>query len=174
MGPGIVILFWLFVAALFSGIWVVSLVVFLISRKKDWRIVKWLSGAALGGTTFLGLLCLSLMGYGVIRATTPKYVFEETFGSKPSPQVFDIQSKVWWFADEGSTWLSFKADSATFESLVPKHLSRMSSEEYKKVAGYYSGELPTWWQPPLDESASEIYFFVQNGARASDSPARRL
>lgn len=158
MGPGIVILFWLVVAALFGGLWVASLAIFIVARKKNWRIAKWVSGVSFTGTSLLGILCLSLLSYGLIRAITPHFVFEEALGRKPPQNVTDIKSKVWWFADEGSTWLTFDADRVTFEALIPRNLQKMTLTEYQKVMGHYSGKKPNWWHP-LDDPDVEIYFF---------------
>lgn len=91
------------------------------------------------------MLLAGLFVYGYVRSATPRFVFADTFGVAPGPGISNINSKVFWFADEGSTYLRFEADAATFHSLVPSGLPHVSDLEYanKRWQGNEAG--PAWW-----------------------------
>ena len=99
MGPSIVLIIWLFIAGVFAVIWAASVGLFILSWMKKWRVMKWLSGFAVGGLTAIGLLITGLFTYGLIRSMSPSAVFEDTFHHEPAANVRNIQSKVFWFAE---------------------------------------------------------------------------
>jgi len=157
MGPGFVILFWLILAGIFGVIWVGSLVLFLVGRWKRKAWLKWLGLIPLVGLTLFAFIAGSVLAVGIVHATTPKYVFFDTFGEKPTADITNIKSKVWSFADEADVHLQFQASPATFNHLLPKDLKQVTLEEYKtKMPDIGGHEWPAWWRP-VDESDSEIY-----------------
>jgi len=87
MGPGFVVIFWLFIAGIFAVIWAATVGVFILSWAKKWRVLKWLSGIAAGGLTTVGLLTVGLFAYGIIRSMDPNAVFEDTFRGEPGSNV---------------------------------------------------------------------------------------
>jgi hypothetical protein len=157
MGPGIVILFWLFVAAIFGGLWLLSLVVFIIGLRKRRPVFSWLGGVPLCGLTLLACLAVSAIAYGVIRSRNPAMVYQDTFHEKPSPDVAAIQSDAWSFADSGHVYLRFRATESTFRRIQPKDVSKVSYAQYREQMPVISGDSPpVWWVPPT-EATSEIY-----------------
>ncbi len=149
MGPGFVLMFWLLIAAIFGAIWVAAVVLFFISRKKKWKIAKWFSGSVVVVLPLIGLLLASIIAYGVVRASIPKYVFKDTFHNAPADNVRNINSKVWWFADEGNVYIRFETDIDTFRKLVPEGLSKVTREEFEKKGWNESADHPSWWKPPF-------------------------
>ena len=157
MGPGLVILFWLILAGIFGAFWLTSLVLFLIGwrKKKPW--LKWLGLVPLAGLTRIASLGMCFFAVVTLRAITPRYVFADTFGQKPSTDVTNIKSKVWSFADEADVHLQFQASTETFRRLLPKDLRRVTLEEYNSQMPIISGHTwPSWWRP-VGESTTEIY-----------------
>lgn len=157
MGPGIVIIFWLIIAGIFGSFWIGALLLFLFSKKKNWPIIKWLSGFAVVGGIIIGIAMTSLLTYGFVRASVPKYVFADVFYSKPTNDIQDIKSKVYWFADTGSIYLSFSTDISTFRKLVPKHLPKSTKKEFENHGMVGSSAHPDWWLSTVSDS-DEIYF----------------
>jgi hypothetical protein len=157
MGPGSVILFWLIIAGVLGTVWIGAFILFLVSSKKKWRILKWLSGLAVAGGIVIALGIGSLLAYGLVRSSVPKYVFADVFHSKPTKSIRDIKSKVFWFADTGSIYLCFQTDILTFRKLVPKDLPRITKAEFEEKGWHESGEHPSWWQAVVSDS-DEIYF----------------
>jgi hypothetical protein len=157
MGPGFVILSWLIIAGILGIVWIGALILFLISWKKKWRILKWLSGLAVAGGIVFALVIGSFLTYGLIRSSVPKYVFADVFHSKPTNEIRDIKSKVFWFADTGSIYLSFQTDISTFRRLVPKDLPKVTKAEFEEKGWHESGEHPSWWLSVVSDSY-EIYF----------------
>ncbi len=156
MGPGFVLIFWLFIAGVFALIWAAAVGLFILSWVKKWRVVKWLSGLAAGGLTAIGLLIVGLFTYGIIRSMNPSAVFEGTFHRAPASNVRNLQSKVFWFADTGSTYLRFETDAETFRSLVPPDLPPVTHREYLEKRWHSTDPGPDWWTYDFPASA-EIY-----------------
>jgi hypothetical protein len=156
MGPGFVLMFWLLIAAIFGAIWIAAIVLFFISRKKKWKIAKWLSGSVVVVLPLIGLLLASIIAYGVVRVSVPKYVFNDTFHRAPGDNVRNINSKVWWFADEGNVYIRFETDIDTFRKLVPESLPKVTREEFEKKGWNESGDPPSWWKPSF-APGDEIY-----------------
>jgi len=153
MGPGFVLIFWLFIAGVFAVIWAAAVGLFILSSLKKWRVLKWLSGIATGGLTAIGLLIVGLFTYGIIRSMDPSAVFENTFHRAPASNVRNLQSKVFWFADTGSTYLRFETDAETFRSLVPSELPRITHREYLDKGWHGSDPGPDWWTYDFPASA---------------------
>lgn len=172
MGPGLVILFWLIIVGILGTVWIGALILFLVSFKKKWRVIKWLSGIAVTGGAAIAFSIGSLLTYGLVRSSVPKYVFEEVFHSKPTNNISDIKSKVFWFADTGSIYLCFRTNISTFKRLVPKNLPRTTWVEFKEKGWHESGEHPSWWLLAVSDS-DEIYWrateFGKGGKFASET-----
>ncbi len=157
MGPGFVILIWLIIAAILGTIWLGTLVLFIVAWRKRWKVLKWLSGIAVVGGVVVALAAGSLLAYGLVRNSVPRYVFTDVFHTKPTENIRDIRSKVYWFADTGSIYLCFQTDIATFRKLIPKALPKVTKAEFEERGWHESGEHPSWWQPNTSDS-DEIYF----------------
>lgn len=157
MGPGIVLLFWLVIAGVVAVVWAGTLVLFFVARKKQWKLIKWIAAFAVGSITILGLIAGGIMSYGVVRISTPRYVFEDTFKTKPPSGVSDIKSKTWWFADEGSIYLCFSAERETFAKLIPAGLPKLTREEFQKKGWGEAAQSVSWWTPVTSDT-SDIYF----------------
>jgi hypothetical protein len=156
MGPGFVLMFWMLIAAIFGAIWIAAIVLFFISRRKKWKIAKWFSGSIVVALPLIGFLLASIIAYGVVRASIPKYVFKDTFHSTPGENVRNINSKVWWFADEGNVYIRFETDIDTFRKLVPEGLPKVTKEEFEKKGWNETSDPPVWWKPTFSAS-DEIY-----------------
>jgi hypothetical protein len=93
-----------------------------------------------------------LIGYGILRASNPRYVYEDTFRERPSGDVVGIRSKTFSFADEGHVFMSFKGSPETVHRVVPKELKKVSYAEYcREMPGNNSNEKTT-----------EIYLLVSD------------
>ena len=159
MGPGFVILIWLFIAGVFGSFWIAALVIFLIGRRKRSRLMMWSGGIPVVCLTTMALGIAGLFGYGIIRVTNPRYVYKDSFGEPPSTDVSRIRSKVYSFADEAHVFLTFKATPETVHRIVPKTLRRVSYGEYGRKMPGNNLVPPSWWKAP-NESTSEIYLLA--------------
>jgi hypothetical protein len=153
MGPLFVIVLWLIAAGIFGILWVGSLVAFLVGKRKRKRLLKWLGLMPLTGLTLLALLIACVFAVGIIRAVTPKYVFADAFGEKPSADIVNIRSKAWSFADSADVFLQFQTTPETFHRLIPKELKRFNGNSRH---GSIDHDWPTWWRS-IDPATSEVY-----------------
>jgi len=156
MGPGFVILFWLLIAGVFGIFWMAGLVIFLIGKSKRSRLMMWLGGIPVASLTMIALAIAGLIGFGIIRATNPRYVYKDAFGERPSADVTTIRSKVYSFADEAHVFLTFRAAPETIHRIVPKYLKKVRYDEYCREMSGNNLTPPPWWKPP-DQSTNEIY-----------------
>jgi hypothetical protein len=79
MGPLFVILFWLVVAGVFGVFWIIALTLCIIGKPKHSRLMIWLGGIPLAILTAIAFGILGLTGYGIIRATNPRYIYQDAF-----------------------------------------------------------------------------------------------
>lgn len=145
MGPGIVIIFWMIIAAIFGGIWLFCLVLYILGRRYRKPIIKWMGLIPLATMTILAVTVGSLIAYRIIRSSIPRYVYADTFHEKPTSDVFQIKSEVFGFADSSHTFIQFKASQGTFEKICPDRLKPMTYSEYKDKLPMTNLENPRWW-----------------------------
>lgn len=157
MGPGIVLFIWILIATILGAVCLAVLILFLIARKKKWKILKWLSGGVVAGILILGIFAVVIVTYGLVRSSIPKYVFIDVFHNPPGDNIRALKSKVFSFADTRSIYLRFETDPATFRKLVPKDLPKVTREEFEARQWHESVQHPPWWQPSF-ASSDEIYF----------------
>ena len=146
MGAGVVILMWLIILGFFAVIWgiLVAATIYGWKRKKMW--IKWCAGVPAALMLFGGLLAGILTVYGLIDSMNPKSVFENTFGTPPSPSISDIKSNLYWFADTGSTYLRFNISEVEFRKLMPSGLTECTMQKIKADLPTETGsKIPTWW-----------------------------
>jgi hypothetical protein len=159
VGPGFVIIIWLIIAAFVGSIWLACLVAFIIGKLRKSRLLMWLGGIPLVLITVLVVGVVGLVGFGIMRATNPRYVYQDTFHEKPSSDVRHLKSRVWSFADEADVFMRFEASVATFHRILPPNMEKVSYADYKKRMPGNNLEPPPWWSPPT-EATSGIYIRV--------------
>lgn len=125
------------------GIWLGSLGFLIFGR-----IRKSTPLTAAGGIVFaiLSLVIVALI-IGYIYITSPRMIFEHSFGFEPPADVSNIKSEYSSFADSGCAFLMFKASPATIERIVTAH------SLHEVPASFFPNsniEPPKWWAPPLD------------------------
>lgn len=167
MGPGIVILLWLFVAGFYGAVVLVFSGLWLLGKKKNWRWLKWLAGIPAAGLTLAAVMGVSLLIYGVIDGCRPSSVFRETFGAAPSPQIQELNSQLFWFADTGSVYLRFKTTPEVFQRLIPEGLAKTL-----EISDRFDLERrPDWWKPTLKQSWL-VYQRVDGYKEGQDVPSK--
>jgi hypothetical protein len=155
MGPGLVFLILIIMVGAFGFLWIGSLVIFIVGRKKGSVRIKWFGLVPLTILTILALFLGSLIVVGIVNSMNPHYVFTKTFAEEPDEHVHELKSKVWTFADSSDIYLQFKTSPDKFHRLMPTDLKRVTFEEYKADLGYLD-DWPDWWQA-IDRSNSEIF-----------------
>jgi hypothetical protein len=145
MGPIFVIIFWLFLASVYGIVFLAFAGLCILSWKKHWTWLKWITGIPAAFMVLLAIFVMALFTYGIIDSMNPRSVFKNTFGEPPSSEVNDIHSNVWFFADSGSIYLTFKTSRSEFLRLVPPGLTKQTLEDIKKTAFEISSEDPSWW-----------------------------
>lgn len=170
MDPRFILLFWLLVAAIVGAVGAGAVVLFMVARRKQWVAAKWISGTLAAAIAAAVLGAVGLICYGFVRTSVPRFVFEDTFKRPVPPNVRNIQTKTWWFADKGITYMSFTAERETFERLVPPGLVKVSPEELKR-RGWKERTVDVDWWTPLSPEATEIYFLTSGpeGGRTFNS-----
>ena len=157
MGPGVVILLWLFLA----GIYLAAVVGFgglcFFAWRKGWKVVKWVSGAVAGALIAFAVFVIGIVAWGFLRSFNPENVFEDTFGAEAAAQVTNIQSDVYWFADTGSVFLRFHTTQQQFLAMVPEGMERKNSEQVDRETPSGNDSSPKWWDYRLQPDW--IYFF---------------
>ena len=159
MGPGFVIIIWLIIAAFVGTIWLAFLILFLVGVFRKSRDLMWIGGLPVTLITIAALGIACLVGFGILRAMNPRYVYRDAFHQSPSPDVRHLRSKVWSFADEANVFMRFEASPETFRRIVPRDMEKVSYADYKKKMPGNNIKPPTWWSPPT-ETTSEIYIRV--------------
>ena len=150
MGPAFVILFWAVLAAIYGLIFLFFAGFFILSCVKRWRLLKWLTGIPAAGMVLLAISIAVIMAfmftYVFFVSMSPKHVFKDTFGEPPSSKIHDIQSNVWFFADTGSIYLTFKTSESEFRRLVPSGLTELKMKEMRQETPSEGGtDPPSWW-----------------------------
>jgi hypothetical protein len=161
MGPLFVLLFWLIIAGIFGTFWLVGLIIFIIGKRKNSKLMMWFGGTPVVFLTAIAVAGVGLVGYGMIRATNPRYVFKDTFGEPPSKDVTEIKSKVYGFADEAQVFLTFKAEPETVHRIILKDLAKITYQQYEREMPGTNINPPRWWRRPTI-STSDIYFSSPN------------
>jgi hypothetical protein len=157
MGPAFVILFWLLIAGIYVVIFLALAGLCLVSSKKKWRIFKWLTGALASAMIVVAIIVVTLLAWGIIRASNPTYLFKDTFLVAPPASVSEIKSSCYWFADTGSIYLRFKTSEDDFKKLIPAHLQKKSLEDFKNnIPVELDGNLPLWWD--FSQEAGWVYY----------------
>lgn len=158
MGPAFVILFWLIVLGTVIGIWLVSLIIYMIARAKKWRMLKWLAAVPIVAIPLAGMVVGLFLVQGIIRASVPRYVYEDVFHKVPEKDVQELCSSVFWFADTGSIWIQFKCDAGTFRELVPKEMKKVNNADVGEQLGNIMDLPPSWWLPLEGASVETLIF----------------
>lgn len=98
----------------------------------------------------------SLVIFGAVRGTIPRYVYQDAFGERPSADVRHLWSRNWHFADEGHVFMRFEATGETFHRIASKRMQKVSFKEFEAKVPDNHISPPRWWVRPT-ESTGEIY-----------------
>jgi hypothetical protein len=162
MGPGLFILFWLVIAALYSLAWFTCYELYRWLRKSSSTLTKIIGAIPLTAISCLGLAFLGLVVYMVIRNTNPHYVFVDTFQEAPMADIANIKSDVSWGSDYLEKFLAFDGNRETFirlcaESTIEWSISENTLERYQDFM--WSREPPHWWGPIVAGKSSVCFPF---------------
>ena len=145
---------WLLFAGVFTTLWVGA---FLLSR---WgaRPMSVVGGVVFVLLSLVGVYFVGRITVGLIRVSTPSVVFERSFGFKPTPDVSNIKSSYWYFADTGLIYLEFKTSPETLQRIIDRGLKTTTAENFKSIlTSGLSKSGPRWWEPLKDASAQFFY-----------------
>ncbi len=156
LGAGCVIVIWFVAAVVLGSIWLGCLLIFLFGRSRKSRLLAWLGGVPLVAITLAGIAIAGVVGFGIVRSMSPRYVYRDTFHESPTADVRHLRSKVWSFADEGHVFMRFEVSPETFRRIMPDDLQKVSYAEYRKRMPSSNIQPPSWWSPPT-ETTSDIY-----------------
>ena len=147
---------WGCAAAVLGVVWLAFLLGFIAARRKKWRAFSWLIAVPVALMPLGAIGLAGLVGFGMIRGSIPRYVYEDTFREPPSADVRNIKSKSWGFADSAYVFLRFEASPETFRRIVPQEMQKVTFAEYQKRMASSNASAPEWWAPPT-ESTAEIF-----------------
>lgn len=149
MGGGIVLLIWLFLAAIYGFFWLLFLTLFIAGRRKKSQLLTWLGGVPLLLSSSFAIFCVGTMAYGLISVSQPANVYAISFGSQPPADVTNMQSSYYCFADTGTTFLKFDTSPATFSKLTGKGWTRLSGQKLQdeSFSFFEDEQTPIWWKP---------------------------
>ena len=168
MGPGIVIVFWFFVASIFAGIFSVFAGLGIYGHKKKKSILKWIGIIPASGIVLIGIALVGLIGYSIISSMFPSNVYESAFGTSPPDSVTELKSDTFWFADTGSTYLTFKIPETELSVIIPQRLEEKSPENFERsVWGMSDSDTPSWWKFTVNQN----WKYFQRQHTYADRPA---
>ena len=158
MGAGIVLFVWLFVAAIGVACWLGALAIFVVGRRRQSRALIWAGGGSLALGSLIGVGIVGMAIYGFIWNSRPANVYQLSFGSAPSSDVIELQSKNFAFGDSGTTYLKFKAAPATIQKLTAKSWSVVKSADWQAqdLDNFLDDGAPDWWKP-TKTGATQMY-----------------
>lgn len=153
MGFGIVIIFWLFGATIFLVAFLVFAGLGIYGHKKKKSILKWIGIIPASSIVLIGVALVGLIGYGTILSMFPSNVYESVFGISPPDSVTELKSDTFWFADTGSTYLTFKIPEAELSVIIPQRLEEKSPDDFKGNMWHVSGsDAPSWWKFTINQN----------------------
>lgn len=171
MGGGIVILVWLFLAAIYGLFWLLFLSLFIAGRRKKSHLLTWLGGVPLLLSSSFAVFCVGTMAYGLISVSKPANVYEISFGSQPPADVTNMQSSYYSFADTGTAFLKFNTSLTTVSKLTGKGWTRLSGQKLQDESfSFFTGEqTPNWWRPTKTKATIIYTAEKRSGNFASES-----
>ncbi|MBW3635520.1 MAG: hypothetical protein KY445_03510 [Armatimonadetes bacterium] len=129
--------------------WLVSLVVFVLGRKRKSSLWSWLGGVPLGLFSVLALAVVGSILYGTYWNSNPANIYRLAFEKEPAPDVTVLQSYNYAFADTGITFLKFKAAPQTIAQLTKSPWRLIPRKDRADALGNIPEEKPTWWNPKI-------------------------
>lgn len=156
MGAGCVIVLWAILASLLATIWLACFAAFAGARWKKWKVASWIAAVPVVLLPLLVAVFAGFVVFGVVRASIPRYVYADTFNEAPTPDVRNIQSDTWSFADSAHVFLRFEASGETFERILPEDMTKVSFVEFQNRGYADTVERPSWWADPTAET-DEIF-----------------
>lgn len=130
------------------GAWVCSGGAWFLGWRRRWPILKWSAAVACAFLTLIVAFGIVVFGYGCVRTSVPRYVFEDTFHRKPPPGTEVLHGKSGGFADSAGISLAFRTNRETFDSIRPEQLHRGTLADYLSKAA----TMPKWWRHPDEKS----------------------
>lgn len=94
-----------------------SCVLFVMARRRKWRVRKWIFGASLIGFSLLIAWGIFVTGYEWYRWSSPAWVFEATFHQMPPSEVVLLHGRYSHFVDSAGIDLAFRSRRETFDGL---------------------------------------------------------
>lgn len=156
MGAGCVIVLWAIVAGILATIWLFCFAAFVAARWKKWKVASWIAAVPVILLPVLVAVFAGLVVFGVMRSSIPRYVYADTFNEAPTPDVRNIQSDTWAFADSAHVFLRFEANRETFDRIVPEDMTKVSFREYQSRNYADNLQRPGWWSDPTADT-DEIF-----------------
>jgi hypothetical protein len=129
LGPGFVLAIWMLFALFCGVVWIAMVVAFIAGVRRRIRWLRWLSGYFVVGIPVAGIVIGGLNAYFLICSRNPTWVYTKTFHERPSSDVSDLRSELFWFADTGHVRLRFHAHRSTFDRILPKDMRLASDAE---------------------------------------------
>jgi hypothetical protein len=123
-------------AACFAAWWISALAAFLLVRWRNWPVARTVAGVALLVLTAGGLSVAGITAYEFYRSSTPRLIYEDTFGEKPTADVRDLRGGFDRFEERYDLW--FQTDRVSFERIRQKRfveLDRVSLNDYRGLVG---------------------------------------
>lgn len=152
MGPGFVLIFWGFVFFVFAAVWAALVVAAIWGWKRNIVWLKWGATVAAALSAAATVAIVGFFVFGVYWFSRPPEVFREVFREYPSREISDLESRQFFFADNGEVRMRFVTTRLEFERLVPADLRPSSAEEVRRRMGIRSGGDPEWWTFQLNPS----------------------
>ena len=154
MGSSILTLFFSASAMAYVFLWLFFLALFTSGRRKKSQDIICLASALLIIHTGIGLK----IAYNTISVFKSDNVYKITFGSSPPPDVKNIQSYYYYFADLGITYLKFNASPSTIKKLTAKGWNRLKDQKLADVRASndtsteQDDDTPKWFRPNITQS----------------------
>lgn len=165
MGPGLVLLFWLFLGAIVFAVFSAFLLVAIYGHKNNRTILKYIGAIPASFIAILMIGFVVLVVYGIVSSMNPHSNFRTVFNEAPGDLVSEVDSKVFWFGDTGSIYLGFRTTEEEFLRLVPEGLNPLGVQAFKREMPRQTGkDIPEWWK--MDVVVDDLCYLREHDDRS--------
>ena len=140
----------------FGALWAGSLILCFKGKRRS-SPVMFLSGATfLTLLTSFGIWFVFFFAPDYLKSSTPQEMYEAAFDFAPSPDVSDIKSGEYGFADNSQTYLRFRASAPTIHKIVSLGFIPTTRAKAQSQGLTSGSNVPAWWKP-FDTKSTRFY-----------------
>ena len=173
VGAGIVVIFWIIIAAIGTCFWFCCLGVLLFAWRRRWRVLGILAAIPLVGMPLAAAAIGALFAVYTGLGFYPPFVYRLEFNEAPTADVRELSGYKFGFADSEDCYLRFRASNATVARLVVKaKFEPISEKEFRSRILGLELTPPSW--NPFNGTPTKFYSSGQFDNSSGYSVASKL